>query len=194
MTPALKWVIALLSLSLMVNVFAIGHVVGSRGEDASPSADVSEASVNKFVSRFLPLDVRRGMPGPARQAFRRTMLENRAAIRASLQDFRRARRVLPELLLEDTVDEADLKAAYAVSRDATAALQSHFEAALSAALLAMSPDERKALAGRLRDRRKKGLLQRGRGDAVDRPLRDAAQRFQGRERQPMGESERPAQP
>lgn len=148
-----KWIIAALSLSLMVNVFAAGHLLGG-GMRAKSGAGKPE------FSRGFPRGAYKTMPEAAREAFRQSLKDTRESVRKSKREARMLRETLPDIIgRSGPLDEAALKERFAKLRAVDSGLQSGFERALLSALAAMSEEERATFAAQLREdskRKRKG--------------------------------------
>lgn len=155
-----KWIIAALSVSLMLNVFAAGHFFG-QGMGPPKGRDRAE------YSRGLPREAFRAMPKPAQTAFKQALKDARKQTVQSRRQVRALRAQLPEIIADDgALDTAALSENFAQLRALNAGLQTRFETALIKALEAMSTAERKAFAVQLRSRARGGF---GRGQGAGGP-------------------------
>lgn len=135
-----KWIIAALSLSLMVNVFAAGHFFTREFKPKHGGERIE-------LSRSLPRGALSVMPEGAREAFKATLLASREDIRAIRKETRDARRNVGKAMATDgSLDEAAIAENFAKLRTLTAQQQAGFETALISALRVMTAEERQAFA------------------------------------------------
>lgn len=154
MAAYVKWIIAALSLSLMVNVFAAGHFFGQGGR--SPKGKDGPQS-----TRGLPRGAYRAMPADAQEAFRAALKDARRETFRKRRQVRALRMEIPEIIgRPGPLDAAALAQNFEELRALNAGLQSRFETALLSALEVMNDSERQAFAAQL----KKGGKRRPRGD------------------------------
>jgi uncharacterized membrane protein len=159
MAAYVKWIIAALSLSLMVNVFAAGHFFG-QGVGAPKGKDGPQ------ITRGLPRGAYRAMPAEAQEAFRAALKDARKQTFRNRRQVRALRMEIPEIIgRPGPLDGAALGQNFEELRLLNAGLQSRFETALLSALEVMSESERQAFAEQL----KKGGKRRPRGGGPGGP-------------------------
>lgn len=144
MAASVKWIIAALSVSLMVNVFAAGHFFG---QGVRPPKD-NAASLS---ARGLPRGAFRAMPEDAQAAFRTALKEARKETFRNRRQVRALRQDIPAIIARPgPLDTAALSKNFESLRLLNAGLQSRFETALLSALEVMSESERQAFAEQLK--------------------------------------------
>lgn len=152
-----KWIIAALSLSLMVNVFAAGHLLGG-GLKSRPGQEKID------FGRGLPRGVIQAMPPAAKEAFRKSIQASRKEVRIRRREVRELRASLPGIVgRSGPLDVAALEQRFEKLRALSGGMQGGFEAALISALSVMTQEERATFAAELEKASKRGPRKGGPG-------------------------------
>ena len=150
-----KWLAIALGVSLVLNIGAVGYLIGSassggskwRGPGLDPTMGIGR------MMRVLPKEQREN-------AMDR---DGRRAIRASLVELRQAQRAIDLALVAEPFDSARLSTALAAFRERFAASQAHGHAALVNIAARLSPTERERFLSAMRRSQARGGPRRGEG-------------------------------
>ena len=152
-----KWIVIALGVSLVLNVAAVGYLLGSASGGASkwrgPGLDPTMG-----IGRLLRMV-------PEERRADTVARETRRDIRASLLEVRRAQRAIDAALAKEPFDSEQLRAALAQFRERFAASQAHSHAALVDIAAGLTPQERQRFL--------KAVRRKGREAGPRLPRRDA---------------------
>lgn len=152
-----KWIVVALGVSLVLNIAAVGYLLGSASGGASkwrgPGLDPTMG-----IGRLLRMV-------PEERRAESVARETRRDIRASLVEVRRAQRAIDAALAKEPFDSEQLSAALAQFRERFAASQAHSHAALVDIAAGLTPQERQRFL--------KAVRRKGREAGPRLPRRDA---------------------
>ncbi|WCL54553.1 periplasmic heavy metal sensor [Gimibacter soli] len=141
MTRNMKILFVVLGLSLALNVFALGHVIG-RGLPPKHHSDRPPMGPIEFNLRA----IHKLLPEEARGQLKDALRENRSMMRESYKAFREDQRTLKALLTAETFDVAAFEAALNQHDDAMRAMHGPMREALLKILPTLDQPTRAALA------------------------------------------------
>ncbi|MGF1605931.1 MAG: periplasmic heavy metal sensor [Rhodothalassiaceae bacterium] len=154
MTRPMQILAAIAFLSIAVNVFFAGMVIGRGGLPGGADRQ-AERTAMRDRTEFTLRGLASGLPPEVRQDLRQGLRARRAELRPVFFQLRQARREAAELLRAQTLDQAALRDTFAHMAQLQAQLQEPIYETLIEAAAKLPPEQRVRLLDRLEERRRR---------------------------------------